>query len=209
MRITIEDLEALKELNDELEENHVETEKAMQEDLGEEAFLISSSPVDSSVFLECRSQRCPYPRSAAQNRVFGGSISRSRWYYWSIQRTRYESPEVSLFNVNVISYHLTNCSSPSDLDTLRTQTQTAQNESATAASQTAAMMSLNLKLQSSASKNQAKLIELEIKKLEARETRELLSIVQVCFLCCWSPQIRLLTEIYLAISATTLCRVGQ
>jgi dynactin 1 len=36
MRITIEDLEALKELNDELEENHVETEKAMQEDLGEE-----------------------------------------------------------------------------------------------------------------------------------------------------------------------------
>lgn len=33
MRITIEDLEALKELNDELEENHVETEKAMQEDL--------------------------------------------------------------------------------------------------------------------------------------------------------------------------------
>lgn len=35
MRITIEDLEALKELNDELEENHIETEKVMQEDLGE------------------------------------------------------------------------------------------------------------------------------------------------------------------------------
>lgn len=34
MRVTIEDLEALKELNDELEENHMETEKAMQEDLG-------------------------------------------------------------------------------------------------------------------------------------------------------------------------------
>ena len=34
MRITIEDLEALKELNDELEENHVETEKALQEDIG-------------------------------------------------------------------------------------------------------------------------------------------------------------------------------
>lgn len=33
MRVTIEDLEALKELNDELEENHIETEKAMQEDL--------------------------------------------------------------------------------------------------------------------------------------------------------------------------------
>ena len=34
MRITIEDLEALKELSDELEENHVETEKQLQEDLG-------------------------------------------------------------------------------------------------------------------------------------------------------------------------------
>jgi dynactin 1 len=34
MRITIEDLEALKELNDELEENHIETEKALQEEIG-------------------------------------------------------------------------------------------------------------------------------------------------------------------------------
>ena len=34
MRITIEDLEALKELSDELEENHTETEKQLHEDLG-------------------------------------------------------------------------------------------------------------------------------------------------------------------------------
>jgi len=33
MRIAIEDLEALKELNDELEENHMETEKALQEEI--------------------------------------------------------------------------------------------------------------------------------------------------------------------------------
>jgi dynactin 1 len=33
MRITIEDLEALKELSDELEENHVETEKQLNEEL--------------------------------------------------------------------------------------------------------------------------------------------------------------------------------
>lgn len=39
MRITIEDLEALKELNDELEENHVETEKAMQDEIGAQGFL--------------------------------------------------------------------------------------------------------------------------------------------------------------------------
>ncbi|KAG6885817.1 hypothetical protein C0993_009209 [Termitomyces sp. T159_Od127] len=35
MRITIEDLEALKELSDELEENHVETEKQLNEDLNQ------------------------------------------------------------------------------------------------------------------------------------------------------------------------------
>jgi dynactin 1 len=34
MRITIEDLETLQELNDEIEEDHVETEKALQKDLG-------------------------------------------------------------------------------------------------------------------------------------------------------------------------------
>lgn len=34
MKMIIEDLEALKELADELEENHVETEKQMQEEIG-------------------------------------------------------------------------------------------------------------------------------------------------------------------------------
>lgn len=34
MTITIEDLESLKELNDELEENHMETEKQLQEEIG-------------------------------------------------------------------------------------------------------------------------------------------------------------------------------
>lgn len=67
----------------------------------------------------------------------------------------------------------------SELDSLRSETQTAQHESATAASQTAAMMSLNLKLQSSASKNHAKAIELELRRIEAKETREMLDIVQV------------------------------
>jgi dynactin 1 len=40
MRITIEDLESLKELSDELEENHVETEKSLQEDLSEPGFIL-------------------------------------------------------------------------------------------------------------------------------------------------------------------------
>lgn len=39
MRITIEDLEALKELSDELEENHMETEKQLHEDLSTHRFF--------------------------------------------------------------------------------------------------------------------------------------------------------------------------
>lgn len=35
MRTTIQDLEALKELNDELEESHLESEKQLQEEVGE------------------------------------------------------------------------------------------------------------------------------------------------------------------------------
>ena len=49
MRITIEDLEALKELNDELEENHVETEKALQEEIG----WLTSAPCSLSTKSPC------------------------------------------------------------------------------------------------------------------------------------------------------------
>ncbi|GJJ08433.1 hypothetical protein Clacol_002649 [Clathrus columnatus] len=66
----------------------------------------------------------------------------------------------------------------SELDTLRAETQTAQNESATQASKASHIMSMNIKLQSSMSKNQARNIDLELRKIEAREARELLSIIQ-------------------------------
>jgi dynactin 1 len=68
----------------------------------------------------------------------------------------------------------------SELEALRAQTQTAQSESANAVSQTAAIMSINLKLQSTASKNQARQIDFEVMRLDAREARELLGIVQAC-----------------------------
>jgi dynactin 1 len=41
MRAAIEDLEALKELSDEIEETHVETEKALQEEIGAVATTIA------------------------------------------------------------------------------------------------------------------------------------------------------------------------
>jgi hypothetical protein len=51
MRITIEDLEALKELSDELEENHMETEKQLHEDLGLWNFIMISSDTLSHNFF--------------------------------------------------------------------------------------------------------------------------------------------------------------
>lgn len=42
MRITVEDLEALKELSDELEENHTETEKHLHEEIGSVMTIIFS-----------------------------------------------------------------------------------------------------------------------------------------------------------------------
>ncbi|KAF7347275.1 CAP-Gly domain-containing protein [Mycena venus] len=138
MRITIEDLEALRELNDELEENHVETEKALMEDLEAKDVQIREH-VRKAESLE---EACT---------DLEGTIGQFRELVLQLQ---------------------------TELDNLRAQTQVAQTESQTAASQSAAMMSLNLKLQSSASKNQARNIELEIKRMEARETRELLNIVQ-------------------------------
>ncbi|KAG5644147.1 hypothetical protein DXG03_009041 [Asterophora parasitica] len=138
MRITIEDLEALKELSDELEENHVETEKQLNDDLNQK-----------DVEIREHVQKVEALEEACQD--LENTITQFRELVMQLQH---------------------------ELDDLRTATQTAQHESATAASQTAAMMSLNMKLQSSASKNQAKNIDLEIRSLEARETRELLSIVQ-------------------------------
>ena len=66
-----------------------------------------------------------------------------------------------------------------ELDTLRAETQNANEKSASAATQTAAMLSLNLRLQSTVSKNHIKQIELEVKTIEAREVKELFTIIQV------------------------------
>ncbi|KAI0030979.1 dynactin [Vararia minispora EC-137] len=138
MRITIEDLEALRELNDELEENHVETEKAMQDEIN-----------DKDVQINGQQRRIDALEEACQD--LEGTISQFRELVLHLQ---------------------------TELDSLRAQTQTAQSESAAAASQTAQMMSLNLKLQSTASKHQARTIDMEIHRIDAREAREMLAVVQ-------------------------------
>jgi dynactin 1 len=138
MRITIEDLEALKELGEELEENHVETERAMQDEINEK-----------DVQLAEQQQRIETLEEVCQD----------------MERT------ISRFRELVIQLE-------SELETLRSETQNAQNESAAAASHTAAIMSLNLKLQSTATRNQTRNIDHELKRIEANETKEWLNIVQ-------------------------------
>ena len=66
MRITIEDLEALKELNDELEENHVETEKALQEDIGQFKCPLCSCD-DLTTLAANRCERHTDPRHDTEN----------------------------------------------------------------------------------------------------------------------------------------------
>ncbi|TFK24263.1 dynactin [Coprinopsis marcescibilis] len=138
MRITIEDLEALVELNDELEENHMETEKQLHDDIEAKDMQLHES-----------SRKIAALEEACQD--YESTISKFRELVLQLQ---------------------------GDLEQLRAQTQSAQSDSATAASQTAAIMSLNLRLQSTASKNQARNVEFEIMSQEAREAREFLGIVQ-------------------------------
>src|ERR1700722_14157485 len=183
MRITIEDLEALKELNDELEENHVETEKGMQEDLGirldNEPGMHQLNLLSDLKDTEIR-QHVRKVESLEENcQDLENTINQFREFVLQLQRC--------VSTTQLISCKLTWLFFPSECDALRAQTQTAQNESASASSQTAAMMSMNIRLQSSASKIQARNIEFELKKWEARESKELLAIVQVMFCSEFAP----------------------
>jgi dynactin 1 len=67
----------------------------------------------------------------------------------------------------------------SDLEQLRHHQQTQQSESQSLTSQSQAMLNLNLKLQSSVLKGQVKTIELELRKLEARQAGDMLGLIKV------------------------------
>lgn len=139
MSITIEDLESLKELNDELEINHVETEKEMQEDLDFKDSLISEQA-----------------RRAAQ------------------QDEALEDMEYTLSRFRELVINL-----QSDLEDIRASHAVTETESEQLTSRTRAMQDLNMKLQLSAAKTQVKTIDLELRRLDAQEASEHLSIVQL------------------------------
>ncbi|KAF5376572.1 hypothetical protein D9757_008269 [Collybiopsis confluens] len=148
MRITIEDLEALKELSDELEENHVETEKALTEEIDSLQTQLSTSQLQMAALSDACAD-------------YEGTIGQFRELVERLQ---------------------------SELSSLRLSTATAESASASALSQTAVILSANIKLQSTASKNQARMVELELKKLEARELKEQLGVLELYLPAVYSEQ---------------------
>ena len=138
LKATIEDLESLKELNDELEMNHVETEKQLQEEIEYQEGLLSEQ----------------IKKSAVQDETIDDleyTVSRFRGLVRSLQ---------------------------SDLEDMRASQQITEVEANDLSSRSRAMLDLNMRLQMSASKAQIKAIDLELKRLEAQESAEHLSIVQ-------------------------------
>ena len=139
MKMTIEDLESLKELNDELETNHTETEKQLQEGIDYNEALLTE---------EAR-------KAAVQD--------------GTIQDLEYT---VSRFRELVTNMQ-------SDLEDMRASQQITESEANELSNRSRAMMDLNMRLQTSASKAQVKAIDLELGKMQAQESLEHLSIVQL------------------------------
>ncbi|KAK4547849.1 hypothetical protein LTR36_010568 [Oleoguttula mirabilis] len=139
LRTTIEELEDLRELNDELEINHVEQGKQLQEEID-----------------------------------FKDSLLFDR------ERTSKQQQEaLDEADYTVTRYRALVSQMQSDLADMQASKQLSETEAAGLNSKSRAMLDLNLKLQSSASKTQVKTIDLELRKLEAQEASEHLAVVQL------------------------------
>ncbi|KAL8667370.1 MAG: hypothetical protein Q9168_007262 [Polycauliona sp. 1 TL-2023] len=138
MKATVEELESLRELNDELEINHTENAKQMQDELDYNESLLADQ-VRTAATQDQTIQDLEY------------TVTRFRDLVASMQ---------------------------TDLEDMRTSQQLTEAETNDLTSRSRAMMDLNMRLQSSATKAQIKVIDLELGKLEAQESAEHLSIIQ-------------------------------
>ncbi|KAL9008654.1 MAG: hypothetical protein Q9173_006241, partial [Seirophora scorigena] len=139
LKATVEELESLKELNDELEINHTENARQMQEEIDYREILLAEHAAKASSQVQ------------------------------TIQDLEYT---VTRFRNLVTSMQ-------TDLEDMRTSQQLTETEANDLNSRSRVMMDLNLRLQASASKAQVKAIDLELGRLEAQESAEHLSIVQL------------------------------
>lgn len=138
LRMINDDLEALKELADELEENHIETEKQLQAEIDHRDMLL-------------REQMERLRSSEETNADYEATIQQFRELVTTLQN---------------------------DLEQLRHKEVSQQSEKRTLSSQSQAMMSLNMQLQSTVMKAQAKSIDLELRKLDAAQANDRLSYIQ-------------------------------
>ena len=136
---TIEDLESLKELNDELELNHTETEKQLQEEIDYSESLLAEEA-----------------RKAA---IQDGSI---------------EDLEYTVTRFRELAKNM-----QGEIEEMRTSQQITETEASELNDRSRAMMDLNMRLQVSALKAQVKAIDLELGKMEAQQSSEHLSIVEL------------------------------
>ncbi|KAL7270883.1 hypothetical protein RUND412_006393 [Rhizina undulata] len=139
LKATIEDLESLKEVSDELEINHVETEKQMQEELD------------------------------FKDLVIGEQARRIAQLDSSNEEAEYT---ITRFRDLVANLH-------SDLEDMRASQQLTETEAEELTARSRSMMDINMKLQITAAKAQNKTIDLELRRFEAEEAIEHLSIVQM------------------------------
>ena len=139
MKTTIEDLESLKELNDELEINHTETEKQLQEEIDYNEALLSEE-----------ARKAATKDGTIQDLEY--TVSRFRDLVTNMQN---------------------------DLEDMRASQQITESEANELSAHSRAMMDLNIRLQTSASKAQFKAVDLELDRMRAQEALEHLSIVQL------------------------------
>jgi dynactin 1 len=139
LQAVIDDLESLKEINDELEANHVQNEKELQEEVDLRDGIIAEQ----------------VRRAAEQDQTMDDleyTLSRFRELVTNLQ---------------------------SDLEDMRASQAVTEGESEKLNDRSRAMMDLNMKLQISAAKAQAKTIDLELRRLEAQEAEQHLEIVKL------------------------------
>ena len=139
LRSVVEDLESLKEVSDEIEINHAETEKQMQAEIDYHQSLLADHSKNSALR----------------------------------QETIHEL-EYTLTRFRELVTNMQN-----DLEDMRASQQITENQANEMTSRSKAMMSLNMRLQASASQAQTKAIDLELGRLEAEESTEHLKIVQL------------------------------
>ncbi|KAK9451470.1 dynein associated protein-domain-containing protein [Limtongia smithiae] len=138
MRATIQDLETLKGISDEIEASRLESEKQLQEEIGYRDILLHEQAERLAQIEETNAE-----------------------YEYTVSRFR----EL----VSVLQ---------SELDQIRSEKSMEEAESAEINRRTREMFDLNQKLQAAALSSQAKTIDLELRKLEAQEATEYLSILK-------------------------------